>query len=357
LKERLQGGAPPPSSNFGIDDLKRGNQSSLPDEYQSPLEKLRMMVASADPRQSFRDASANIGQLRPQSEQDRIPTTVGNTTTVQKGVQADANSPRGPTVPDIAAPVTRGTPEPVKSTLPQTDQGPLSYEPKTTDAEGKPREISPDRMGTWRITAAEAPPNLREVFDSVGKKHNMNPDILAALTHHESISWKPSVIEGRQKSRTGAIGIAQFMPGTARDEKVNPYDIESSVDGAARYLKKNMSKFDGNLGLGLAAYNQGPGSPGSRRGVFSWIDSGNAARAPRETQNYVADITGRPLQWWVDRYKQGTTQSASMTQRNVPLPPARPDNITTVAKGEQQPADEEAAVQEVPTTSIPATIA
>lgn len=347
LKERLQGGAPPPSSNFGIDDLKRGNQSSLPDEYQSPLEKLRTMVASADPYQSFREASANIGQLRPQSEQDRIPTTVGNTTTVQKGVQADANSPRGPVVPDIAAPVTTGTPEPVKSALPKPAVD-LSYNRKPEDAS---REIHPDRAATWRKTADEAPPELRDAFDRAGKKYNLSPNIIASITHQES-SWKPDIVSGKTKSYSGATGIGQFMPPTAKQYKVNPYDVESSVDGVAHYMSDLLKKYDGNLGLAAGAYNAGPGN------MDKYL-RGERVRSVvvNQMRGYVSGVTGRPVDWWASRRKQGGSQVADMIDvpRNGPLPPARPDNLTTVAKGEQQPADEEAAVQEAPTVqSIPA---
>lgn len=58
-------------------------------------------------------------------------------------------------------------------------------------------------------------------------------------------------------SRAGAIGLAQLMPETARQLRVDAADPVQNLDGGARYLLEQMESFE-SLTLALAAYNAGP---------------------------------------------------------------------------------------------------
>ena len=82
-------------------------------------------------------------------------------------------------------------------------------------------------------------------------------------------------------SHAGAIGLAQLMPGTAKDLGVNPHSPIDNLRGGARYLKQQVDRF-GRYDLALAAYNAGPGRVERR-----W-------KVPRiaETQDYVRKILG-----------------------------------------------------------------
>lgn len=88
-------------------------------------------------------------------------------------------------------------------------------------------------------------------------------------------------------SPKGAIGLAQLMPGTARQLGANPYDLYQNLRGGARYLRQQVDAF-GRWDLALAAYNAGPGRVRRR-----WT-----VPAIAETQNYVSSIfagwTGMP---------------------------------------------------------------
>lgn len=86
--------------------------------------------------------------------------------------------------------------------------------------------------------------------------------------------WNPSA-----RSPAGALGIAQFMPGTAKAVGVNPMDPFSSLEGMGKHmtaLRRNLGSWD----LALAGYNAGGGAVQEYKGVPPY----------RETQNYVRKL-------------------------------------------------------------------
>lgn len=77
----------------------------------------------------------------------------------------------------------------------------------------------------------------------------------------------------------GAFGLGQLMPGTARNLRVDRYDLRGNLTGAARYLKAHLTEF-GRVDLALAAYNAGPGR----------VRASDSVPSIRETRGYVATI-------------------------------------------------------------------
>ncbi|WP_338242893.1 lytic transglycosylase domain-containing protein [Aurantiacibacter hainanensis] len=108
-------------------------------------------------------------------------------------------------------------------------------------------------------------------------RFDLSPALIEAVVWQES-RWREDAV-----SPVGARGLAQLMPGTARDLGVNPDDPRANLEGGARYLREQLDRFDGDLEKALAAYNAGPGRV---------IRSGGIPRI-RETQVYVAAIMGR----------------------------------------------------------------
>lgn len=82
-------------------------------------------------------------------------------------------------------------------------------------------------------------------------------------------------------SPAGATGAFQFMPATAKEMQIDPYDPAQSAQGAARYLGRLARQFNGDIGKALAAYNAGPGRV-AKGGVL-----------PRETREYVPKVFAR----------------------------------------------------------------
>ena len=123
----------------------------------------------------------------------------------------------------------------------------------------------------------------------IARANDISPHLLEAVVWQES-RWNPGAI-----SRAGAIGLAQLMPGTARDLGVDPRDPIQNLSGGARYLRQQLNRFDGNVEKALAAYNAGPGRVMTAGGIPS---------IP-ETQAYVRAIVARLA---VNSIKEGNLQ-------------------------------------------------
>jgi soluble lytic murein transglycosylase-like protein len=106
-------------------------------------------------------------------------------------------------------------------------------------------------------------------------KHGIPQDLFLRLVHQES-RWNAQIV-----SHAGAIGLAQLMPGTAAQLRVDPRIPAQNLEGGARYLKQQYKEF-GTWRLALAAYNAGPGAVKKYGGIPPF----------RETKNYVRIIAG-----------------------------------------------------------------
>jgi len=134
-----------------------------------------------------------------------------------------------------------------------------------------------EKIKTWVL-----PPEAAPYADAIRKAEveNAIPDGLLGRLLYEESRFRPDIIDGRKVSSAGALGIAQFMPQTAQELRIDPLDPFQAIDAAARYLRKLFDQF-GSWTAALAAYNWGPGNV-ARKGV---------AAAPAETKRYVSAIT------------------------------------------------------------------
>ncbi len=98
-----------------------------------------------------------------------------------------------------------------------------------------------------------------ETIQKAAEQYDIPVGILAALLEQES-AYRPDIISGKTKSSAGALGIAQFLPGTAAQMGVDPLDPESAIPGAAKYLRHLMDTYGFDLKTAIYAYNAGPGT-------------------------------------------------------------------------------------------------
>ncbi|MCF3973768.1 lytic transglycosylase domain-containing protein [Paracoccus salsus] len=104
--------------------------------------------------------------------------------------------------------------------------------------------------------------------------------------------WKESRFEPGAVSPAGALGIAQFMPGTADLYDLHdPFNPALAIHKAAWYLRHLRDMF-GNMGLAAIAYNGGE----NRAARFI----ARQTTLPYETQDYVEAITGFDALRWRD---------------------------------------------------------
>jgi soluble lytic murein transglycosylase-like protein len=145
-------------------------------------------------------------------------------------------------------------------------------------AEGFENIMNTVAPGAWPPPARAAP--YLAAIAQAEDKYSIPPQLLARLLYQES-RYRPEIIDGSVRSSAGAIGIAQFMPATAAEMGVDPLNADSSIDGAARYLRR-LYDGTGTWAGALAAYNWGIGNV-RRRGLGA---------APAETREYVSAILG-----------------------------------------------------------------
>src|SRR5205085_4766800 len=97
----------------------------------------------------------------------------------------------------------------------------------------------------------------------------------------EAVIAVESGFDPRARSRSGARGLMQLMPATARSMGVDDLlDPGQNIHAGARYLRLLLDRFGGDLTLALAAYNAGPGS----------VERAGGVPRKRETVDYVRRV-------------------------------------------------------------------
>lgn len=167
---------------------------------------------------------------------------------------------------------------------------------------GKPATPAKPRRGrNWRLPISEVTPIYASFMKRVNPRlrtgqaleiaqavvglslhYKVDARLVMAVLMVES-GFKPNVV-----SHSGAMGLGQLMPDTARGLGVqNPFDTTENLYGSVKLLRQNLDKYRRvpggdfrSLVLCLAAYNAGPGAVRRHGGVPPY----------RETQRYVQKV-------------------------------------------------------------------
>jgi hypothetical protein len=133
------------------------------------------------------------------------------------------------------------------------------------------------------------------------KQYNLPSGLLYSQMMAES-NGNPKAV-----SSVGAQGLMQFMPATAKQYGVDPFNPASAIDGAGRYMKE-LIKSTGDITKAIAAYNWGIGNV-KRKGI---------EKAPKETRDYVEKVT-RGIKDFISNNKPSTYagNGNSMTEGNL----------------------------------------
>src|SRR4051794_39629961 len=120
------------------------------------------------------------------------------------------------------------------------------------------------------------PAAFASAISHAAQRWNVSATLLAAQLYAES-NFNPFAVSG-----AGALGIAQFMPGTAAAIGLHdPFDAERAIDAQAHLMRDLLRRFPA-VPLALAAYNAGPSS----------VAACGCVPANGETPGYVARILG-----------------------------------------------------------------
>ena len=132
-------------------------------------------------------------------------------------------------------------------------------------------------VGPNSAPASSMPPPLSvtDAISSASQRYKLDPDFISSVVSAES-GFNPHA-----RSRKGAKGLMQLMPGTASQLGVDDvYDPAKNADGGTRYLRGLLERYNFDVPKALAAYNAGP----------TRVEQHNGIPPYRETRLYVARI-------------------------------------------------------------------
>jgi transglycosylase-like protein with SLT domain len=181
-----------------------------------------------------------------------------------------------------------------------------------------PRAFAEEPSGSDPAAAPGIHQSVCLLLESAARSNGLPVEFFVRLIWRES-RFKPGAVGPTTRSGRHALGIAQFMPGTAAErDLLDPFNPIEALPKAAEFLKDLRIQF-GNLGLAAAAYNAGP------RRVRDWL--AGTGGMPSETRAYVKAITGNTIEEWAsagDSQQAGNdtgcdTVVASLSQSPTPF--------------------------------------
>ncbi|MGQ0503864.1 MAG: transglycosylase SLT domain-containing protein, partial [Myxococcaceae bacterium] len=142
------------------------------------------------------------------------------------------------------------------------------------------------------------PPRFRPLVEKHGRDAKVDPDLLQALIREESRFNRMA------RSSTGAIGLTQLMPATAKSvarmlkirrfHQSSLFDPMQNIRIGSAYLGQLLSRWEGNKAFAVASYNAGPSAV--RRWITASPDSAMDEWVEEipvsETRKYVKRVLG-----------------------------------------------------------------
>jgi hypothetical protein len=166
---------------------------------------------------------------------------------------------------------------------------PAAAQDAPAEAPAAPVETSKPAEASKPAAPSDAQQSICLLLESAARANGLPIEFFARVIWQES-RFRADAVGPLTRSGKRALGIAQFMPGTAAERSLlDPFDPIQALPKSAEFLRDLRQEF-GNLGLAAAAYNAGP------RRVREWLNG--SGPMPSETRNYVAAITGGSVEQW-----------------------------------------------------------
>lgn len=126
------------------------------------------------------------------------------------------------------------------------------------------------------LSLLKASNNIDQIINQAAQQNSIPAKLIKAVIQQES-SFNTNAV-----SKTGAAGLMQLMPGTAKSLGVSDvFDPGQNILAGSKYLKQLLDKYDGKTELALAAYNAGPANVDKYGGIPPF----------EETTNYVRKVS------------------------------------------------------------------
>jgi len=140
---------------------------------------------------------------------------------------------------------------------------------------------------------------IAEKIVKEAEAQGVDPDLALSLAHIES-GFNPAA-----KSKKGALGVMQLMPGTAKDLGVDPTDPDQNIKGGIAYYKQQLDKYKDPYVAGIA-YNAGPGV------ADKFLETDDVSVIPTETLGYVEKLGSlyKPAELTVAEKEMPTVEEA-----------------------------------------------
>ena len=116
--------------------------------------------------------------------------------------------------------------------------------------------------------------DIDNLIDKYSKQFGVDKKLAHSIATVES-GKKQEIV-----SHSGAVGVMQVMPQTAKAMGENPYDTEGNIRAGIKYLSYLDKKFNGDTDKVIAGYNAGPNAVLKHKGIPPY----------KETQNYVKKV-------------------------------------------------------------------
>ncbi len=134
------------------------------------------------------------------------------------------------------------------------------------------RETRRRRPTAWRAYNTKKYDNI---ISMASRNSGVSFPLIKAIIRAES-GFNPRAV-----SKKGALGLMQLMPENVRLLRIkDPFDPWENIMGGAKFFKKQLHHYNGQVKLALAAYNAGPNAVDHYKGIPPY----------RETQNYVKKV-------------------------------------------------------------------
>src|SRR5262245_55307825 len=143
------------------------------------------------------------------------------------------------------------------------------------EAPAKAPADAPPLAAALKNVRLEPNPRFDPIIEKVAKEQGVDAMLVRAVIQVES------GFEPRARSKSGAMGLMQLMPETAKQYGVTRrrlYDPRANIEAGIKHLKSLLDHLP--LHLALAAYNAGEGAVQRFRGIPPYP----------ETQKYVSTI-------------------------------------------------------------------